>query len=184
MTDGQRTPISIASPRLLVYETGVHFIDTFRYLGGEIDGVYALLRQLNPVIEGEDTGLLVFEFHSGAVGVWDANRYNECNDPDPRYTFGEFLVEGNGGSIRLCLDGRLTIQPLGKEETEHAYRRERRSFGGDCVCVTQRHFVDCMLGDRPFETDGDDYLRTLAVQEAVYRSAQTRQPVRGIAEVD
>jgi predicted dehydrogenase len=177
-----RQPYFRTMPRLLVYETGVHFIDTFRYLGGEIDGTYAVLRQLNSVIAGEDTGLLLFEFRSGALGVWDANRYNECNDPDPRYTFGEFLIEGNGGSIRLYLDGRLTIQPLGKEECQHAYPHERRGFGGDCVYVTQRHFVDCMLDDRPFETDGDDYLRTLAVQEAVYRSAQTRQPVRPIGE--
>ncbi len=150
----------------LIFETGVHFIDTFRYLGGEIDGVYGNLRKLNPVIAGEDAGLVVFEFASGAVGVWDANRYNECNDPDPRFTFGEFLVEGNGGSIRLYLDGRITVQRLGEEEIEHEYHHPRRAFAGDCVYVTQRHFVDGMLDDRPFETDGDDYLRTLAVQEA------------------
>jgi predicted dehydrogenase len=177
-----RQPYFRTMPRLLVYETGVHFIDTFRYLAGEIDGVYAMLRRLNPVIAGEDTGLVVFEFRSGAVGVWDANRYNEPNDPDPRFTFGEFLVEASGGSIRLYLDGRLTIQPLGGEETEHDYAHERRAFAGDCCYVTQRHFVDCLLGDRPFETDGTDYLRTLAVQEAVYQSAATRQPVRGIVK--
>ena len=179
-----RQPYFRTMPRLLVYETGVHFIDTFRYLGGEIDGVYGVLRQLNSVIQGEDTGLIVFEFDSGAVGVWDANRYNESNDPDPRFTFGEFLVEGNGGSIRLYLDGRLTIQSLGREETEHAYAYQQRGFGGDCVYATQRHFVDCITAGRPFETDGEDYLRTLAVQEAVYRSAQTRQPVRGISKTD
>ena len=167
-------------PKLLIFETGVHFIDTFRYLGGEVDGVYANLRKLNPVIAGEDTGLVVFEFASGAVGVWDANRYNECNDPDPRFTFGEFLVEGNGGSIRLYLDGRITVQRLGEEEVEHEYPHPRRAFAGDCVYVTQRHFIDGMLHDRPFETDGDDYLRTLAVQEAVYQSAESRQVVRPI----
>lgn len=177
-----RQPYFRTMPRLLVYETGVHFIDTFRYLAGEIDGVYGVLRRLNPVIAGEDTGLIVFEFCSGAVGAWDANRYNECNDPDPRFTFGEFLVEGSGGSIRLYLDGRLTIQPLGEGEREHDYPHERRAFGGDCVYTTQRHFVDCLLDGRPFETDGEDYLRTLAVQEAVYESARTRRPVRGIGE--
>ena len=71
-------------------------------------------------------------------------------------------------------------KPATGEETEREYPHERRGFGGDCVYVIQRHFVDCMLGDLPFETDGSDYLRTLAVQDAVYRSAHTRQPVRGI----
>ena len=177
-----RQPYFRTMPRLLVFETGVHFIDTFRYLGGEIAGVYAILRKLNPVIAGEDTGLVVFEFASGAVGVWDGNRYNECNDPDPRFTFGEFLIEANGGSLRLYTDGRITIQPLGKDETEHEYPHPRRAFSGDCVYVTQRHFVDGLLRDQPFETNGDDYLRTLAVQEAVYRSAQIHQPIRPIAE--
>ncbi|RMG00848.1 MAG: gfo/Idh/MocA family oxidoreductase, partial [Planctomycetota bacterium] len=96
-----RQPYFRTMPKLLVFETGVHFIDTFRYLAGEVEGVFSKLRKLNPVIAGEDAGVIVFEFASGAVGIWDANRYNESNDPDPRYTFGEFLVEGNGGSIRL-----------------------------------------------------------------------------------
>ncbi|GAB6166191.1 Gfo/Idh/MocA family oxidoreductase [Thermostilla marina] len=176
-----RQPYFRTMPKLLVFETGVHFIDTFRYLAGEVEGVFSKLRKLNPVIAGEDAGVIVFEFASGAVGIWDANRYNESNDPDPRYTFGEFLVEGNGGSIRLYTDGRLTIQPLGEPERDHAYRHERRNFSGDCVYVTQRHFVDCMHSGAPFETNGHDYLKTLAVQEAVYRSAETGLPQRNLA---
>ncbi len=107
-----RQPYFRTMPRLLVYETGVHFIDTFRFLAGEVRQVFAMLRRLNPVIAGEDCGLLVFSFASGAVGVWDANRYNAPTAQDPRYTFGTFLVEGDGGSIRLYDDGRLTVQPL------------------------------------------------------------------------
>jgi predicted dehydrogenase len=177
-----RQPYFRRMPRLLVYETGVHFIDTFRYLAGDVDGAYALLRRLNPVICGEDAGLLIFELASGAVAVWDANRYNESADPDPRFTFGEFLVEGDGGSIRLYPDGRLTVQPLGEPERDHAYPCERRGFGGDCVFATLRHFVECLESGQPFETEGHDYLKTLAVQEAVYQSAREGRPVRGLAD--
>ena len=115
------------------------------------------------------------------IWSWDANRFNECNDPDPRFTFGEFLVEGDGGSIRLYLDGRITVQRLGQSELVHDYPHPRVAFAGDCVFATQRHFVDAMLEDQPFETGGDDYLRTLAVQEAVYQSAESHQrvPVSG-----
>jgi len=177
-----RQPYFREMPKLLVYETGVHFIDTFRYLAGEIEGTYSILRRLNPVIAGEDAGLLVFEFANGAIGTWDANRFNECNDADARYTFGEFLVEGNGGSIRLYLDGRITVQRLGEAETDHPYEHRRHAFAGDCVYTTQRHFVDCVLDGLPFETNGHDYLRTLAVQEAVYESSRLGQPVRDICE--
>jgi len=175
-----RQPYFRDMERLLVYETGVHFIDTFRYLGGDIDGVYAVLKRFNPGIRGEDAALLIFEFTSGATGIWDANRFNECNYEDPRLTFGEFLVEGCGGSIRLYLDGRLTVQPLGRPERDHDYFFEPRNFSGDCVFFTLRHFVDCMLSNKPFETEGADYLKTLIVQEATYRSAKERQPVRGL----
>ncbi len=41
---------------LLVHETGVHWIDTFRFLLGPITAVYADLRHLNPAIAGEDAG--------------------------------------------------------------------------------------------------------------------------------
>ena len=174
-----RQPYFHSQPRLLVHETGVHFIDTFRYLAGEITRVTAWLRRLNPVIQGEDCGLLVFEFASGALGQWDANRYNEpaCPVSEARYTFGEFLVEGNAGSLRLYLGGRITLKKLGGEEQEHFYSHERRGFAGDCCYATQRHITDCLLTGAPCETSGEEYLKTMIVQEAVYQSAETRSPV-------
>jgi predicted dehydrogenase len=134
---------------------------------------------LNPVIKGEDCGLLVFEFANGALGQWDANRYNEpaCPVSAARYTFGEFLVEGSAGSLRLHLDGRITLKKLGGEETEVSYPHERRGFAGDCVFATQRHFIDRLLDGKPFETSGEDYLITTAVQDACYQSAERRAPV-------
>ena len=174
-----RQPYFRDYPRLLVYETGVHYIDTFRYLAGDITRVTAWLRRLNPVIKGEDCGLLVFEFENGALGQWDANRYNEpaCPVSEARYTFGEFLVEGNAGSLRLHLDGRIMLKELGGEETEHAYPHEHRGFAGDCCYIAQRHFADCLLTGAPCETSGKEYLKTMMIQEAMYESAANRGPV-------
>lgn len=172
-----RQPYFRDYPRLLVFENGVHFIDTYRYLAGEIRRVAAWHRRLNPVIRGEDCALLVFEFAGGAVGLWDANRYNETTAANPRYTFGEFLVEGNGGSLRLAPDSRLTLQRLGEPEIELPYERADRNFAGDCCYLTQRHFIDRLLDGGPFETGGEEYLKTLEVQEAVYQAAEQRAPV-------
>jgi len=66
---------------------------------------------------------------------------------------------------------------LGDSEREHEYAHEDRGFAGDCCYATQRHFVDRMLDRKPFETSGEEYLQTLAVQEAVYESAATGVPV-------
>ncbi len=167
-----------AMPRLLIFETGVHFIDTFRFLAGEITSVYGKLRKLNPDIAGEDAGYVFFDFANKAQGVYDANRYNESSYPNPRYTFGDFLVEGNNGSIRLFGDGRITIQPLGKPEKTHAYTPANQGFAGDCVYAIQRHFIDRMMDGKPFETSGEDYLRTMTVQEAIYDSHAKGLPIQ------
>jgi D-apiose dehydrogenase len=175
-----RQPYFRDYPKLLIYETGVHFIDTFRYLAGEIVRVTAWLRRLNSVIKGEDCGLVVFEFAAGAIGQWDANRYNEPNHANSRYTFGDFLVEGDQGSLRLYPDGRLTLQELGKLEQDVAYRHEDRGFAGDCCYFALRHFIDRLVDGSPFETSGEEYLKTLAVQDAVYRSADEKRPIEVI----
>lgn len=175
-----RQPYFRTMPRLMVFETGVHFIDTFRYLAGEISGVYASLNQWNPDIVGEDAATILFEFESGASGLWDGNRFNETNAENPRLTFGEALVEGNGGSIRLDATGRLTLQRLGETEQVIEYEFQDHAFAGDCVYHTQKHFIDGLQQEHEFETSGREYLKSLAVVEAVYQSAQSRLPVRGI----
>ena len=71
----------------------------------------------------------------------------------------------------------MTIQRLGGEEREHEYHHEDRAFCSDCCYTTQRHFIDHVLDGKPFEVNGPEYLKTLRVQEAVYRSAASGLPV-------
>lgn len=172
-----RQPYFRDYPRLLIYENGIHFIDTFRYLFGEVSWVNARLRKLNPVIAGEDWANVQFEFDNGLFATWDASRYNEPNYPDSRYTFGEMLLEGIMGTLRLYPDGRLTIQKLGETEEEHDYVHKNINFSGDCVYHTQRHFIDGLITASEFETHGEDYLKSLTVQEMIYQSADTKIPV-------
>jgi predicted dehydrogenase len=172
-----RQPYFRTMPRMLIHETGVHFIDTFRFLFGEVARVYARLRRLNPHIRGEDTGVVLLEFQSGACGLISATRYHESDTVDPRYTFGEFTVDGDGGTIHVDLDGTLTIKRLGEPVQSHNYVHHNIGFAGDCVLPTQRHFVTELLGARQFESSGPEYLNTLTVEEAVYESAELGQPV-------
>ena len=175
-----RQPYFREMPRLMVFETGVHFVDTFRYLAGEISGVYASLNRFNPDIAGEDAATVMFEFESGASGIWDGNRFNETNMPNARLTFGDAIIEGNGGCIRLDGTGRLTLQQLGESEQAVDYQFQDHGFAGDCVFHTQKHFIECLDLGSDFETSGREYLKSLAVVEAIYQSAESRSPVRGL----
>ncbi len=172
-----RQPYFRKMPRLLIYETGIHFVDVFRFLLGEVRSVYARLRKLNPHIAGEDAGLVLFEFENGCQGMLDANRYNEPRSENPRYTFGEMLIEGRGGTIRLEDKGAIFLQKLGEKETEIDYEHTDANFAGDCVFSTQQHFIHCLQSGEPFETNGPDYLNNLIIQEAIYDSAQGHREV-------
>lgn len=172
-----RQPFFRNYPRLLVYETGIHFLDTFRFLGGEIASIYARLQQRNAAIAGEDAGQIVCGFASGATAILDASRYNEAETADARYTFGTVRVDGRRGHLELDLEGNLTLKPLGEPSRRLDYPHERKGFAGDCVYHLQRHFVDRMLDGAPFESTGDDYLKSVALVEACYRSHASGQVV-------
>ena len=173
-----RQPFFRDYPRLLIYETGVHFIDTFRYLLGEVTEVFANLRRLNPVIDGEETGQVFFRFAGGATAILDANRYNEVESPSPRYTFGELRIDAMGGHLTMDTESNLRIKPLGQPACDVDYPHRNINFAGDCVYALQRHFVDCMLSGREFESHGEDYLKTLQVVDAIYESAARSEAVR------
>ena len=173
-----RQPFFRDYPRLLIYETGVHFIDTFRYLAGEVTEVFANLRRLNPAIKGEETGQIFFRFAGGATAILDANRYNEVESPSPRFTFGALRIDAMGGHLTMDTESNIRLKPLGGDGFQVDYPRADLNFCGDCVYFLQRHFVDCMLSGREFESNGEDYLKTLRVVEAVYESAAKGQAVK------
>lgn len=172
-----RQPYFRTMPRLLIHETGVHFIDTFRYLAGEIVECSAEVRRMNNAIAGEDAGTLSFRFSSGARAVWDANRYNESLSENVRYTFGELLVEADGGSLWLNCDGTLTVKLLGQPAHRHDYVTPHTGFGGDCVLAMQQHFLDVLDGLVNCETSASEYLKTLNIVEACYESSKRNRPV-------
>jgi D-apiose dehydrogenase len=173
-----RQPYFQTMPRLLVAETAVHFIDTFRYLMGEVTAVYARLRQLNPAIMGEDAGLISFEFASGAAGVFDGNRLNDHPATNPRRTLGEMWLEGSKGVMRLDGDARLWWKPHQAKESEHIYNRgPDNTFGGGACGALQKHVLDALKNHQSIENTAHDYLRNLLIQEAVYASHASGQRI-------
>ncbi len=173
-----RQPYFQTMPRLLVVETAVHFIDTFRYLAGEVSAVYARLRRQNPVIAGEDSGIIVFEFENGAAGVFDGNRLNDHVATNPRRTMGEMWLEGSRGVLRLDGDGRLWFKPHhGSEQACGNDTGETQAFGGGACQALQAHVLDCLLHQRTPENTARAYLRNLLIQEAVYASHRGGQRI-------
>ena len=168
-----RQPYFQIMERFLIHETGIHFIDSFRYLLGEMTSVYAQLRRINPAIAGEDAGYAVFTFESGATGLLDGNRLNDHRADNCRLTMGEMHLEGSGGVLRLDGFGGLWWKPHGEAEVREDYAWESRGFGGDCVYRLQHHVVEHLLRGSPLVNTGRDYLTNLRIEEAIYDSNRT-----------
>ncbi len=173
-----RQPYFQKMERFLIHETGIHFIDVFRFLLGEVVAVTARLRRINPVIAGEDAGYVIFEFESGATGLFDASRLNDHVAEDCRLTMGEMHLEGSAGVLRLDGLGRLWWKPHGESEVEEPYEWQQRGFAGDCVRALQQHVVDHLLHGKPLANDGRAYLVNLRIEEAVYESHRTGRRIQ------
>jgi predicted dehydrogenase len=172
-----RQPYFQKMPRFLIHETGIHFVDVFRFLLGEVAAVSARLRRLNPVLAGEDAGYVVFEFESGAGGLFDGNRLNDHAAENCRLTMGEMWLEGSEGVLRLDGGGRLWLKPHGGAEREELYPWQDRGFAGDSVYNLIRHVVDHLIRGTPVENAARDYLRNIEIEDAIYRAHETGQRV-------
>jgi D-apiose dehydrogenase len=162
--------------RFLVQESLVHFLDTARFLAGEIREVWCRTGRINPVIRGEDCALIHLDFESGAGGLIDSNRISGPNPPD--LTFGTLVLEGDAATARLATDGTLWLQRHGEPERPHPYDWPDTGYRGDSVFALQAHLASCLRTGAPAESDGETYLRTAAAVFACYASAEKGRLVR------
>jgi len=154
-------------PRLLLYETLVHHLDTARFLFGEIEEVYARSRRVNPLIQGEDQVLLLTNHNEGLNGILDGHRFLDLRPDSP--PLGDFTVDGIGASLQVDAAGDVWLWN-GRERKSVWQNTVGQGYRGDSVRAVCRHFVDELRGQRQWESTGRDYLRTVACVEAGYRS--------------
>ncbi|MCV2888795.1 Gfo/Idh/MocA family protein [Ruegeria aquimaris] len=173
-----RQPYFRTMERLLIHETAVHWIDTFRYLLGEPTAVYADLRRINPVIAGEDAGLILFDHPGGVRALFDGNRCLDHAADNRRRTMGEALIEGLDGSLSLRGDGSLWHRRFGAPDATCILPPDNfDGFGGDCVHALQTHVLSSLMARKPPENRARDYLRVLEIEAAVYASAATGRKI-------
>lgn len=158
-------------PRLLIHETLIHHIDTARLLFGDVREVYADARRGNPAIAGEDMAYLLLGHESGLLGSIDGNRYTEAGYYKPypdAPPLGEATFEGEEAMLTVMANGDLL------RNGELVWRSPvLGGYRGDSVLATQQHFVRQLQAGGAFETSGPEYLKSVAVVEAAYRSRES-----------
>jgi len=167
-------------PRLLFYEMGAHWFDTWRYLFGEPDRLYAQMLSVSPHIAGEDSGIVTLS-HDGFAGLMDmswATRWaldGPVGDPVLPAHREELVVEGDRATLKLYRNGRLAL--IGDDGAETTIREKTSLDHADSHLRLQSHFIECLETGKPMETEAKDNLRTLALLFAAYESARTHMPV-------
>ena len=173
-----RQPYFRTMPRFLVHETAVHWIDCFRFLMGEVEGVFARLARRNPALAGEDAATILFDFAQGRTGLFDGDRLLDHAATDRRRTLGEMLLEGSDATLRLDGEGRLWLRRFGAgEETPHPHAWEDRGFGGDCVRTCCAAILADWRAGRDSPMEARFYVRNQVVEEAIYASAASGRRV-------
>lgn len=149
-------------PRLLIYEALVHILDTFRFLAGEFRVTGCEIRRVNPVIVGEDWAEIRVAFATGASGFIHGDRHT---GPVPApVAMGTMLIEGTSATLRITCDGRLFLA-----EEKLPFTPPTTGYKGDSVLATQQHLLDSLCSGRPSESDGREYLKTVALVEECYQ---------------
>lgn len=168
-----RQPYFRQMEKFLIRETGVHWVDVFRFLFGEPIALSADLFRTNPVIAGEDSGTFTLQMADGARIHFDGNRTLDHPAQNRRLTMGEFLVEGSNASLRLSGDGGIELREFGSNDWRvHEYKFQNVDFGGDCVFQFQQHVRDHLLNGATLENEAKEYIKNLVVQEDIYLAAK------------
>ena len=172
----ERQPYFQQMERFLIHETAIHWVDVFRYLLGEVKSVYADLMKRNPVIKGEDSGIILFDFENQVRATFDGNRLADHAAENTRVTMGEMLIEGSDASLKLEGNGAINTRKKGDHHwTPHTYDYTTNNFGGDCVYLFQRHVADNLLYGLEIHNSAKQYIENLKIEEKIYRSAELKQ---------
>ena len=155
----------------------VHDFDMARFIGGEVDEVYANATVMVDPAIGEagdvDTALVALKFKSGAIGVID-NCRKACYGYDQRLE-----VFGSGGQASAANDTPTNVSYInenGNTTDKPLYfflERYMQSFTDEMT-----EFIDAVVNDKATQTTVNDGLEALRLGLAAKKSVAEHRPVK------
>lgn len=175
----RRQPYFAEMPRLIIYETAVHLIDTARSYLGDVRRVFARTRRVNPALAGEDLAVLVLEFAEDALALIDINWCSAPDGRDQRREGCHFRIEGTTGALTLEPGATITLHRPDEPPRALPYDLPPDPYL-DSYRASQAHFIHCLHTGEPFATGARETYNTMAAVFAAYHSAETGSSV-GVA---
>lgn len=156
----------------ILWESGQHYVDLFRYLVGEMKEIYAKGSTLAQDIPGTDTIAFMAESVDGVVGTleasWSSPHSKKCVE-----------VYGERGAIVIdLLSGRSRFS------LDHVTERLESDIGGhDRFYMEISHFLDCVAGNATPIVTGEDGVEAMRLITAARQSIETGLPVNVAPQV-
>lgn len=175
-------PYLAKGKRFIIEDLGIHSLDIARFLFGDASCLTARTTRINPEIAGEDVATMLLDHDNGITSIVDVSYATKL----PEEPFPQTLVEidGSKGTLRLGKDYRLTVHgPDGTTESSVAPNLlpwASRPWHNiqESVALIQKHWIERLAAGREPDTSGRDNLKTFALVEAAYLSAERGETVR------
>ncbi|MBP3961747.1 Gfo/Idh/MocA family protein [Paenibacillus lignilyticus] len=174
-------PFFRTMPKLLFYEMGVHWFDTWRFLFGTPQRLTAELTRVSNHIIGEDSGIVMLG-HEGFYGFMDMSWATRQKLDRPlgeqvkAVHLEQFVIDGSNGSLKMYTDGKITV--VSKDgASERVVKDETTLDHEESHFRLQSHFIACLSNGEPFQTSGEDNLITLRLAFSVYESAAEHKTI-------
>ncbi|WP_308635156.1 Gfo/Idh/MocA family protein [Paenibacillus silvisoli] len=174
-------PFFRTMPRLLFYEMGVHWFDTWRFLFGTPRRLTAELTRVSDHIVGEDSGLVLLG-HDGFYGFLDmswATRQKldrPLGDQVGPVHLEQLVIDGSEGTLKLYTDGTIAVVSR-NGGSERIVKAQTTLDHEESHFRLQSHFIACLNSGEPFQTSGEDNLITLRMTFSVYESAAKQRTI-------
>jgi predicted dehydrogenase len=175
-------PYLAEEKKFAIQDVGIHILDLARYFLGEVSYLSCETQKRNPKIRAEDTATIMMRHSSGAVSVVEAS-YAAKRSSD---AFPETMleIEGDDGSIVVTKGEKMIVTTRGLSFEDNiggpllSWTSRPWHVSQEAVLHTNRHMFQRFRDGLPADTSGEDNLKTYALVEAAYESAETHQAVK------
>ncbi|MGQ3215258.1 Gfo/Idh/MocA family protein [Shinella sp.] len=174
-------PYLARGKRFIIEDLGIHSLDIARFLFGDASRMTARTRRINPDITGEDVATMLLDHDNGITSIVDVSYATKLPEEPFPETFVE--IDGSKGTLRLGKDYKLVVHgPDGTTENIVAPNLlpwASRPWHNiqESVALIQRHWIERLASGQAPDTSGRDNLKTFALVEAAYLSAERGETI-------
>lgn len=158
----------------------IHTIDLLQWIMGPVDTIFGKTGTFTHKIEGEDLGLAILNFSSGAMGVIEGSTSTYPGFPERLEVHGEkgsIILEG--GNIKAWI-----IQ--GEEQIPADHGPEKKGVGASSpMAISYKghkaqigDMIEAIRMDRDPIVDGHEAKKSLQIVRAIYQSSASGQMVK------